>query len=91
MPPFAPYNVTMTYAGDDRSSVSSRSSSRASTSRSAATTKRGFVARLKSLVKGEAPATESVVYMTPEEARERELRIKKTIGKAAITTGGLGI
>lgn len=47
--------------------------------------------KLKSVLKGESGAGTQVIYLTPEEARDRESRIKRAFYGHPVTTGGLGI
>src|SRR5690606_38479136 len=53
--------------------------------------KTGFMGKLKKLVSGESGEM-TVLYLTAEEAREREMRIKRQFaGRAVVAAGGLGI
>ncbi|KAF8463427.1 hypothetical protein BDZ91DRAFT_796288 [Kalaharituber pfeilii] len=94
------------HIGGAGSNDSSRCSSRASsngtgsvttnaTTSNVTTFKKGLVARFKSLVKGDNLSSSveppTVIYLTPEEAREREIKIKRAFQGYTIATGGLGL
>lgn len=80
---------------DMRSSFSSReSTSNSSTGNSSAHGRgKNFVAKLKSFVKGDGHGTDNMtmIYLTPEEVRERDIRIRKARHIHAAPTGALGI
>jgi len=97
IPPFAGYQRPNNEESRRDSDTSSRSrcSSRASTTNSTTHSnpsgKRSFVAKLKSVLKGGEATETNTIYLTQEEAREREIRIKKAFHEHPISTGGLGI
>lgn len=95
IPPFAGYQLPSNEEARRDSDTSSRCSSRASTTNSTTTSnpsgKRSFVAKLKSVLKGGEAAEASTIYLTPEEAREREIRIKKAFHGHPVPTGGMGL
>ena len=95
IPPFAGYQRSNDEKSRQDSDTSSRCSSRASTTHSTTASnpsgKRSFVAKLKSVLKGGEATETNTIYLTPEEAREREVRIKKAFHRHPISTGGLGV
>lgn len=95
IPPFAGYQCPNKEETRRDSDASSRCSSRASTTHSTTPSnpsgKRSFVAKLKSVLKGSEATETNIIYLTPEEAREREIRIKKAFHGHTVPTGGLGI
>lgn len=94
IPPFTGYqrfNEETRQGSDTSSRCSSRASTTHSTTTSSPSGKRGFVAKLKSVLKGGEATETNTIYLTPEEAREREVRIKKAFHGHPISTGGMGI
>ncbi|KAI5779895.1 hypothetical protein DFH27DRAFT_529885 [Peziza echinospora] len=99
MPPMAPLSSQVSYSEGNSSHVS-RSSSRCtspvgsarSVTTGSASTKRGLLSKLKNFVKGGEGKEMTVVYMTPEEAKIREQKIKRAFaGGHVITKGAMGI
>lgn len=95
IPPFSGYQRTKDEESRRDSDTSSRCSSRASTIHSTTTSnpsgKRSFVAKLKSVLKGGETTETNTSYLTPEEARDREIQIEKAFHRHPISTRGLGI
>jgi len=92
IPPFACYQLPTDEERRRNSNASSRSrsSSRASTTHSSTTSnpsgKRSFVAKLKSVLKGGETTETNFIYLTQEEAGERDLQIKKGFNGPSIAT-----
>ncbi|KAF8448118.1 hypothetical protein BGX38DRAFT_1142885 [Terfezia claveryi] len=93
IPPFSGYQRPKDEKSRGDSDTSSRCSSRASTIHSTTTSnpsgKRSFVAKLKSVLKGGETTETNTSYLMPEEARDREIRIKKAFHRHPISTRGI--
>lgn len=72
---------------------STRTSSRTTTTETTTGTVKGLVSKFKFIKEGEGAEVPTVIYLTPEEARERERRIKRAFGNGMglSSTGALGV
>ena len=99
IPPMAPLSSQVSYNEGNSSHVShssSRCTSPVGSTRSittgSASAKRGLLNKLKNFVKGSDGKEMTVIYMTPEEAKIREQKIKRAFaGGMVITKGAMGI
>ncbi|KAF8415365.1 hypothetical protein EV426DRAFT_630040 [Tirmania nivea] len=94
IPPFTGYqrpNGEESRGGSDTSfRCSSGASTTDSTTISNSSVKRSFVAKLKSVLKGGEEMETNTTYLTPEKAKQREIRIKKAFHESPIP-GGLRV